>query len=103
MVFLITDGAPTDSWREAADRLKEGEHSKAFLFFGVGVENADFGVLSQLSAQRAPLKLKGLRFRELFQWVSSSLSRTSHSRSDEMVKLESPTTPTGWGEIPAGH
>jgi uncharacterized protein YegL len=102
-IFLITDGAPTDQWHEAARRIKDGELKKAFLFFSVGVDDADQGVLKQLSSQREPLKLKGLRFRDLFQWVSSSLTRTSHSRSDEQVKLENPATPAGWAEIPAGN
>jgi uncharacterized protein YegL len=102
-IFLITDGAPTDPWHDAAAKIKEGERTRGFLFFSVGVENADFGVLGQLSEQREPLKLKGLRFSQLFQWVSSSLTRTSNSTTNEQIKLENPTTPAGWAEVPAGH
>jgi len=93
-VFLITDGAPTDDWRTAAAKVKEGEESRAFAFFAVGVQGADFGVLSQV-ATRQPLKLQGLRFRELFQWLSNSQRSVSHSNPGEEDRIKLPS-PTGW-------
>ena len=98
-VFLITDGAPTDSWRNAAARVREGDSPKrkAFSFFAVGVEGADMQTLAHIcSPDRPPLKLKGLSFRELFTWLSSSLGGVAKSQPGQSVALP---PPTGWSSV----
>jgi uncharacterized protein YegL len=55
-VFLITDGGPTDPWKEAAAKVKSGEEARHFSFFAVGVEGANFDILRQI-APREPLRL----------------------------------------------
>jgi len=94
-VFLITDGAPTDSWQEAASRVHAGDNNerKSFSFFGVGVHGADMGTLARIcSPSRPPVKLDGLNFREMFVWLSASLKGISQSQMGTTVKLP----PPGW-------
>lgn len=99
-MFVITDGKPTDKgWEAAARQVKEEERRKSVLFYAVGVEKADMQVLSQFSDQRTPLKLKGLAFNEMFQWLSKSLSVIAHSRPGE----QSPLPPVGWGDVDTSH
>lgn len=94
-VFLITDGGPTDSWQAAAAAIREGEASKKFAFFAIGVQGADMDKLRQISV-REPLSLDGLKFRELFSWLSSSLRSVSRSTPGTDVPLESPK---GWASV----
>jgi uncharacterized protein YegL len=96
-VFLITDGGPTDEWRTAAQRVHAGEQTKAFSFFAVGVHGANMQTLGQIcSASRQPLSLNGLRFCELFKWLSSSLGGVAKSRPGDRVALP---TPSGWASV----
>jgi uncharacterized protein YegL len=96
-IFLITDGGPTDAdkpqWTDAVTKIRQGERDKKFALFCVGVEGADFGRLREVSV-RDPLQLKGLKFHELFVWLSSSLASVSRSNPGDEVPLQNPS---GWG------
>lgn len=99
-IFLITDGEPTDAdqpyWTDAVKRISKGEKEKKFALFCVGVEGADFARLREVSV-REPLQLKGLKFRELFAWLSDSLASVSRSNPGDEVPLKNPA---GWGTAP---
>ncbi len=94
-IFLITDGGPTDEWQSAARQVHEGEDKGAFAFFAVGVAGANMNALRQISV-REPLKLEGLKFRELFQWLSNSMKDVSQSIPGAAVPIKSPK---GWAEV----
>jgi uncharacterized protein YegL len=93
---LITDGAPTDSWQYAAQRLKEAEAQRRALFFPVAVQGADMNTLRQIAPpERSPIMLNGLDFRSLFVWLSTSMKRVSSGKVGQAVALPS----VGWGQI----
>jgi len=94
-IFLLTDGSPTDPWEKAAKLIQKGEQEGHFAFFPVGVQQANMDVLAKFGS-RAPLKLKGLRFQELFSWLSRSLQKVSQSQLGSEVALPAPS---GWTAV----
>ncbi len=96
-VFLITDGKPTDAWQGAAQRIRAEEANKSVTFFAVGVTTADLATLAQIAPPtRPPVKLDGLKFKDMFLWLSRSLGSVSHSQPGQSVPLP---PPTGWTEV----
>lgn len=94
-VFLITDGEPTDGWREAATRVRAAEEANGLAFFAVGVEGANLDTLGSI-AVRTPLKLDGLKFVELFVWLSQSQRTVSSSKPGDQTALPSVE---GWASV----
>ena len=104
-IFMITDGEPNDmepgdsKWNDVLNLVHKGESDKKFMFFVVAVEQANVELLNQIAPpNREPIRLKKLAYRELFSWLSKSMSAVSASNPGEQVALESPMA-AGWGEI----
>ena len=66
-----------------------------FTTFCIGVEGADILTLSQFST-RPPVQLSGLKFRELFIWLSQSAKGASKAAQGSTVQLP---PPTGWATV----
>lgn len=100
-MFLLTDGAPTDDEckSEAMARLNQYADDGKVCFFAVGVTGADLRTLSKYKCHNgAALSVaEGVRYRDLFQWLSSSMRVVSSSRADSSVSL--PPLPEGVGVI----
>ena len=95
-LVLISDGAPTDSWQESARRASDLSAQRKLVSLPIGVNGADLGTLSCFSTKQA-VALDGLKFRELFEWLSASMARVSASTSsDASVQLPSIDN---WGSI----
>lgn len=101
-IMLITDGEPTgesDAFvDQVARELIDAQTSKRVAFFAIGVAGANMQKLQTFcTPQRGPAKLDGLKFGELFQWLSTSMSRVSQSQvTDAQIALP---PPTGWTSV----
>ncbi len=90
-IILMTDGEPTDAIARATALIRDGEASKAFTFFAIGVDQAKTETLGKLSV-RPPLMMRGIAFREFFIWLSGSLSGVSRSTPGTLAAIAPPTS-----------
>lgn len=94
MMFLITDGQPTDQVGTAVREAHALEQAGKLNFFCIGTEQANFETLATISPpSREPARLVAGRFRELFKWISDSLSVTANSVPGEAAPLPAAS---GW-------
>ena len=96
-LFMITDGAPTDpDWEKAAKKAVESETKGKVVVFPIGTEHADFDTLNKFSS-RGALMLKDLDFKELFVWLSQSVSAGSQTEIGSETQLPA----ISWGAVPS--
>ena len=97
-MFILTDGEPTDSdrqWAKACTEARQAEAKGSVLIFPVGVADANLVKLSEISSTK-PKQLQSTNFKELFVWLSASLSKITRSKPGEEINL--PST-DGWSAI----
>jgi uncharacterized protein YegL len=89
-ILVLTDGEPNpeQGFDDAVARLNAAEMARGVTVFAVGAgPHVNWNKLGRLSVQRSPAPLDGLKYEELFEWLSASLSNVSNStdyaRSDE--------------------
>jgi uncharacterized protein YegL len=99
-LVLMTDGQPTTNEHiAAASRTCTMEQQGKLVVFPVAIGlAADLPTLGMFSNKQQALRLKGLSFRDFFQWLSKSVSRVSQSRPGERIQLDVAGI-KGWAEI----
>ena len=96
-LFIITDGSPTDNgWERCATKAVEAETKGKVVIFPIGTEGADFDTLNQFSS-RGAMMLQHLNFKELFVWLSQSVSAGSQTEVDSTAQLPA----ANWGVVPS--
>jgi len=99
-VVLMTDGEPNDDWEQAAGEMRQlGEDGK-LQYIGIEIgDDADHDTLCRiLPSQPGPVKLKGLRFREFFRWLTDSLRSVSASAVSDQNNVKLGTIRT-WADL----
>ena len=87
-LVLMSDGAPTDRVKSVQKKTMEMSNNKKLSVFCLAIgEYADTDVLGGFS-KRAVLRLKGLKFKEFFEWLGKSVSVVSNSKVGETIKLD---------------
>ena len=88
IVFLLTDGQPTDAWEDAAATLKS-VHPKIANIYAIGCgEDVDFSVLSEITDIAYHMKdVSGDMISKFFIWVSASVQAMSQG-ADSPLSLE---------------
>ncbi len=87
IVMLLSDGEPTDEWQQVAADCKAAEsaHKVNVMAIGIG-DQANRDILGAFSNKGA-LNLKGLKFKELFIWLSRSIQAVSRAATGGTVQL----------------
>ncbi len=88
LVFLLTDGAPTDAWKEPVAKLKARTTHKVGSLVALGCgPNANVTLLKEITND--VIKMSDVSpdsLQQFFKWVSSSIQKTSQridSKTDE--------------------
>jgi uncharacterized protein YegL len=88
LVFLLTDGAPTDAWKEPVAKLKARTTHKVGSLVALGCgPNANVTLLKEITGDVIRMSdVSPDSLQQFFKWVSSSIQKTSQhidSKTDE--------------------
>lgn len=98
-LVVVTDGEPTDAgnpkWQDVVEKLTKAETEKKILAWAFGVPGANFDKLNELlshqeAGKRRVYQLDGYDFKNLFQWLSASLSTVSRSKEGAKAQFDAP-------------
>ncbi len=100
LVFLLTDGAPTDDWRQAAEELKKVK--PANIIACAAGAYADTTVLKEITECVIMMNtLSAGDLAQFFAWVSGSIKMSSKSLDSKPgANIELPPPPQGFVIVP---
>ncbi len=99
LVFLLTDGQPTDDWESAAKQLRATNNPKMANLYAIGCgPDVDPDVLRQVSdivLMMNDLSPEG--FKKFFVWLSASVQTASAKLEGAKGPIDMPPLPSGVG------
>lgn len=92
-MVLMTDGQPNDEWQAPAASARRLAENGQLVFLGVGIgDGVDLETLRHILPNDAPpLRLRGLRFKELFRWLSDSLKIVTSGSTTQQRQIPDPS------------
>lgn len=106
LVFLFTDGQPTDDWEPAVQALRAANQPKIANIYAIGCgPDVDTDILREITD--IVFKMDGTSaeaWRKVFVWLSASVSSASVklTSGDGVAPIEMPTLPASLEYIPPG-
>ena len=98
-MVLMTDGQPTDGIIRISKQVSDLILARKLTIFPIGVgPKANLETLSKFSPKRSAIRLKGLRFKPFFEWLSKSVSRVSQSSPSVVIELDTEGI-KGWAQL----
>ena len=88
-LYVISDGEPTSDpqlWQRAVQECRAAEEQKKVEIFGIAVEGANISKSNEMSV-RPIIPLAGVNFKELFKWITASVTVAAKSRPGDNIPL----------------
>ena len=98
-IILMTDGEPDvgQDVHGLGPRIKNDTQAKKYVFLPIGIQDANMETLEILQGGMKPMKMQGLKFKQFFQWLSSSMGTIVNHTEGETVDI-SPNPDDSWLE-----
>lgn len=95
LVFILTDGQPTDTWDAEAQKLRARTTAANIIALGIG-HDADDQVLQAVAGTVLKMEnVTGDNLRAFFQWVSQSVQTASKAAQGQAQAAQLPPPPPG--------
>ena len=100
LVFLFTDGQPTDDWRGAVDRLKALTSPRIANIYAIGSGvDVDYSALHEIT----DIVLKAEDISKAFVWITASVQSASVGITEGMDRLPQLGADSALKEVPKGE
>jgi uncharacterized protein YegL len=97
IVMLLSDGEPTDEWQQVAADCKNAEASHKVNVMPIGIGDQANRIILGAFSNKGALNLSGLKFKELFIWLSRSIQAVSRAPTGGTVQLNPVDS---WAQMP---
>ncbi|MBI4750077.1 MAG: VWA domain-containing protein [Acidobacteria bacterium] len=101
LVFLLTDGQPTDAWESAADAIRHASHPAFSTVCAIGCgDDVDIEVLFRLTDTVLLMQdFSPVNIRKLFSWMTASVTTMSRTIGLGHTGTGLSLAPFSWGQL----